>query len=190
VEENDGYVYLFLFKNMAKFSPYHKLSKKDEQELLLDFFRSLATVNGFKEMAVIFQDLLSRSELTMLAKRLKIAKLLLRGVSYQEIMSELRVGSQTISRINIWLQEAGEGFRMIFNRTKNKEINLLKKDDGSPWTKLRRAYPMYHWPELLIKEIIATANKKQKDKLYVVLKNLQLKGKLNKDFEKYLKGVR
>ncbi|MFA4818993.1 MAG: YerC/YecD family TrpR-related protein [Patescibacteria group bacterium] len=177
---------------MAKFSPQARLSKKEEQDLLLDFFRSLGTIHGFKDVAMIFQDLLSRSELTMLAKRLKIAKLLLQGKNYQDITRTLKVSSQTIARINIWLQEAGDGFRAVFERTKNKDISNEDKSNSenyySPWVKIRRSYPMYFWPEILIKEIIALANQQQKKRLYQTLSKLQIKGKLNKDLAKLLKN--
>ncbi len=170
---------------MAKFSPHSRLSQQQEQEILLDFFQSLATLKGFKEATEVFQDLLSRAELTMLAKRLKIAKLLIKGVTYQEISRTLKVSTQTIARVNIWLQEAGEGFRLMFERTKTKS-NSNHRLPNTLWSSFKRRYPMYYWPELLMREIIATANRRQKERLRKVLSNLQVKGKLHRELGKLL----
>ncbi|MBI5466109.1 MAG: helix-turn-helix domain-containing protein [Candidatus Kerfeldbacteria bacterium] len=172
---------------MAKFSPHNRLSQREEQDVLMDFFQSLGTLRGFTEAAQVFQDLLSRAELTMLAKRLKIAKSLLKGMKYQEIARDLKVSTQTIARVNLWLEEAGEGFRMMFERTKEKSIKTNSSIDEL-WSKMRRRYPLHHWPELLIREVFASANRKQKDRLYTVLRNLQFKGKLSRDLEAILRG--
>ncbi len=169
---------------MSKFSPRSRLPKAEEQELLLDFFRSLGTMRGFKEAAEVFQDLLSRAELTMLAKRLKIAKLLLQGIKYQEISRQLKVSSQTIARVNVWLQESGDGFRLMMKRTKKSSTPYMGTD--GLWSHLRRNYPLHHWPEIVVKEIVRMANRKQKERLYSVLQSLQRKGKLSRDLQKLL----
>lgn len=170
---------------MSKFSQHSRLSSREEQELLLDFFQSLSTLKGFKESTDVFQDLLSRAELTMLAKRLKIAKLLINGVTYQEICRVLKVSTQTIARINIWLQEAGDGFRLMFERTKNKSGSSSHLPNIT-WSSIKKRYPMHYWPELLIREIIATANRRQRERLWKVLSNLQVKSKLYRELGKLL----
>lgn len=47
----------------------------------------------------LIEDLLTPMEIKMLAKRVQVVRLLLKGVSYQEIESHLKVQSNTISRV-------------------------------------------------------------------------------------------
>ena len=170
---------------MSKFSKHSRLARDEEQGLLLDFFQSLATLRGFREAAQVFQDLLSRAELTMLAKRLKIAKLLLDNITYQEISRQLKVSTQTIARVNIWLQESGDGFRLMFDRTKNK-LSAHKKVAAGRWSAIKRRYPIYFWPELLVREIMGIANKRQKQRLRNVITNLNLKDKRYRELQKMI----
>ncbi|HCU47496.1 TPA: hypothetical protein DIC39_00305 [Patescibacteria group bacterium] len=170
---------------MSKFSKQSRLGRSEEQDLLLDFFRSLSILRGFKEATQVFQDLLSRAELTMLAKRLKIAKLLLTNATYQEIARQLKVSPQTIARVNIWLQEAGDGFRLMFYRTKKKSPTPGILPSGT-WSSIKRRYPMYFWPELLIREIMNTANKRQKQRLRDVVTNLNIKDKRYRELQKIM----
>jgi len=122
---------------------------------------------------------------TMLAKRLKIAKLLLTNATYQEIARQLKVSPQTIARVNIWLQEAGDGFRLMFYRTKKKSPTPGILPSGT-WSSIKRRYPMYFWPELLIREIMNTANKRQKQRLRDVVTNLNIKDKRYRELQKIM----
>ena len=112
---------------MAKFPRISKLSKKEREELLLEFCEALVAIKNLKEAASFITDLLGKQEIEMLAKRLKIAKLLLEGNKYGEISDELKVSFGTIARINLWLKTSGEGYRLITKRTgrrKESEIEL------------------------------------------------------------------
>ncbi len=165
---------------MAKTFKYKSLGKNEEEALLLDFFRSLGTMHGFNESAEVFRDLLTRAELTMLAKRLKVAKLLLAGVGYREIMKQVKVSSSTIAKINLWLEEAGSGFRLMFERGRNIPISD-KANTYSLKSSLKRRAPMNFWPEILLNDIVRMLDSKKRKQLYSVLKTMQRKGKLDKD---------
>lgn len=170
---------------MSKFSKQSRLSKDEEQGLLMDFFQSLSTLRGFKEATQLFQDLLSRAELTMVAKRLKIAKLLLANTTYQEISGQLKVSTQTIARVNIWLQEAGDGFRLMFNRAKSQTSENRRLPKGA-WSSIKRRYPMYFWPELLIREIMNAATKRQQQRLRSLIADLNVKDKRYRELQKII----
>jgi TrpR-related protein YerC/YecD len=73
---------------------------------------SAFTLLGSKEeIRLLFKDLFTHTEYKMFAKRLEIARRLLRGERYEDIERELSVTTHTISRVNNILNEKGEGLR-------------------------------------------------------------------------------
>ncbi|MEK9181157.1 MAG: YerC/YecD family TrpR-related protein, partial [Patescibacteria group bacterium] len=111
---------------MSKFSLHNKLDPSQKENLLIGFFEGLASIKNSEEAAKVFCDLLSPPELEMMAKRLAIARALLEGQNYQEIKKEYKVSTNTIARVNAWLQEAGDGFRLLAKRTSMKSKSYGK----------------------------------------------------------------
>ena len=175
---------------MAKFSPKSKLPTDEREELLINFFESLASVRSSKEAAQVFSDLLSRQELDMVAKRLAIAKDLLEEKSYQEIMKDLKVGSGTVARVNTWLNVAGEGDRLVAKRGGRRQgafgrDSVWASEENMPGFK--RKYPTYFWPEHLLEQIVRSSNRKQKDQLRAVIRQSKHKTRLLKQLSKLIK---
>ncbi|GIW67618.1 MAG: hypothetical protein KatS3mg096_486 [Candidatus Parcubacteria bacterium] len=164
---------------------YKSISDQEKAELLEEFCEAISVLKNRQEIMHFITDLLTKQEVIMLAKRIKIAKLLLKGLSYREIEKVVKVSHGTIAKVAVWLYESGEGFRLIQERIK-KEIkqptilDYIEKD----WRKIKRRMPSMFWPELLIEEIIKIMNKKQKKKLYQVLSKLDRKSKLYKKLSK------
>jgi len=170
---------------MAKFSLYSKLTKKESEDLILRFCQALTQIKKPEEAAKFVTDLLSKSEAEMLAKRLKIAELLLEGHTYQDIRDELKVSQLTIARVSEWLKMQGEGYRLIVARTKKlSEIKPIKPSLSG----LKRMYPQYYWPEILLQEIVYTASKRQRQKLQKILDTLGTKTKLHKQLSRLIKA--
>lgn len=168
---------------------YSSLFAKIQQELLTEFCEALLNLKNTDEVVKFLIDLLTKSEALMLAKRIKIAKLLIEGKDYRTIGGLLKVSHGTIAKVAEWLTEAGEGFRLIAERTKKAKPqpesswDLAMKD----WKKFKRRYPIMFWPQILIEGIIQSANKKQKEKICQALKKLDHKSKLYKQFDKILR---
>src|SRR3989344_4225178 len=114
---------------MAKFLYKSKLSKEDQDELLMNFCDSLSSIKNSKEAAQFLKDLLSPQEAEMLAKRVKVAELLLAGWSYKRITDYLKVGEGKVARISEWLKLTGDGYRLITIRLKEKRKERLKSED-------------------------------------------------------------
>jgi TrpR-related protein YerC/YecD len=167
---------------------YSRISKQEREELLAEFCEAISVLKSPEEIMNFIIDLLTRQELIMLAKRIKIAKLLIEGKDYREIEELLKVSHGTIAKVSHWLMEGGEGFRIITERTKKEKPKPPSRWDFAveDWRKFRRTHPLYFWPQLLIEEIIKTMNKKQKDKLRRAIKKLDRKSKLYRELSRFL----
>lgn len=161
------------------------LPKREQEVLILDLGNAFVNCKNIKETAYFLQDLLTRKEIHFLSKRLAIAKLLLNGKTYEEIEAELSVSHSTVAKIASWLSERGDGFREIISKLpKQQEIGWKEFSD---WDRIKRRYSLYFWPELLLEELIKSANKRQKEHISNVLKNLDKKSELHKRIEKLLR---
>lgn len=168
---------------------YSKIPKKEKEELLMEFCEAISTLKNPQEIMNFLTDLLTKQEIIMLAKRIKIAKLLLEGRNYREIEGILKVGLGTVARISQWLSEGGEGFRLITERTKKEKPKPPTSWDLAmgDWRKFRRRYPLMFWPQLLIEDIIRAMNKRQKEKIRHALEKLDRKSSLYKQINRILK---
>jgi len=73
---------------------------------------------------------------------------------------------------------------MIINRgTKHKTD---EPDNDSLFAKIKRKYPAYFWPQLLLEAIVKTANKREKQRLLNVVTQMQEKTALSKQLTKLL----
>jgi uncharacterized protein YerC len=86
--------------------PKKPLSIKRENKILADFDRFLAAIDKKDDWQIICESLLTPTERLMLAKRLQVGILLLKGYSYQKIEQELDTSSITIGKIaNIFFRQ-------------------------------------------------------------------------------------
>lgn len=183
------YKQLSIQKPIKSMARYSKISNKEKEELLIEFCEAISVLKSPKEIMDFLTDLLTKQEIIMLAKRIKTAKFLIEGKNYREIENLLKVGYGTIARVNQWLMESGEGFRIVTERTKKEKPKpetgweLVKKD----WRKIKRRYPLYFWPQLLIEDIIKTMNSRQKQKIRNAIKKINNKSIIYKQINKILK---
>jgi len=168
---------------MGKFSNHNKLSKKEQQELFINFSFALSSVKDPVEAANLIKDLLSEQEAIMLARRLQIADLLIQGLKYREIKKIMKVTDPTIARVQTWLRLYGEGYRTIVERTSKKQKNI---SGAGGWRELKKRYPLYFWPQIVLKEIISSANAKQRKRLLAVLGQMKEKTQLSKELTQLL----
>lgn len=175
---------------MAKFSYKSKLTKEEKEEFLMDLCDAISSIKNSREAAQFLRDLLSPQEAEMLAKRVKIAELLLADWSYARIMDYLKVGEGTIARVSEWLKLTGDGYRLIILRLKEKRGKRITKDSKIPKEgieKIEEIYPARFWPQLLIKGLIKHTKAKNKEKILELLEELNLKPQLYKKIEEEFK---
>lgn len=162
-----------------------KLTKVEQESLVFDLVHALVQTQTVGEAALFVQDLLTKSEMKMLGKRLRIAKLLLSGMTYEEIQKNLHSSHTTVAKIAAWLAERGDGFRKIIEKLP-KEKREEKWFERSEWDSFKRRYSLYFWPELLLEEIVKNANQRQKERIKNVLERLEEKSELHMKIEKLL----
>jgi len=156
--------------------PKSKLSSSEKNSLIVRFCQSLSQIKNPNEAAKYMTDLLSKSEIEKLSIRLKIAELLIAEKSYLEICSELKTSKGTVARVGEWLKLSGEGYRLILQRMESvPKIGREKKK----WGGMKRLYPQYYWPEILLEEIIYGASSRQKQRLEKIVNSLDRKDKLH-----------
>ena len=165
---------------------YSQISNKEKIDLLQEFCEAISVLNDPEEIMDFITDLLTKQETIMIARRIKTAKMLINGKDYREIQDSLKVGFGTISKINQWLLESGQGFRLIAQRTKTEKSQKIKHGP-SELDKLKKRYPIMFWPQFLMEDIIKTMDTKQKDKIKKSLKNLDRKSEVYKRIDKALK---
>lgn len=154
-----------------------------ELELLFDLINAFSIVNNPKDSALFLQDLLTAQEVKNLSKRLRIAKLLLGGMTHREIAIKTNVSIATVTKISLWLQEDGEGFTSV--------ISKLPKKYEMP-SNLKKMPIEYQTPQALYALAKYTKAKKQDKKLLRFSKRLKGKAiedkKIHEAFSDYYKG--
>src|SRR5258706_9805346 len=164
-----------------------RLTKAERENLLIDLVTSLTITRSLNDVVLFLQDLLTKSEIEMLSKRLRIAKLLLSGMTYDEIADSLHTSLATVAKISAWLSERGDGFRNIIQKLPEpKEREMLT--GPLDWDNLKRKYSQYFWPEVLLEEVVKSASKRQKDKIKNALDVLDEKNELHKRIEKLIRS--
>ena len=164
-----------------------RLTQETQGKLLQDFCEALARLHTSEEVLPFLTDLLTKNEVTTLTKRLQIARMLLEGKDYRAIERGLRTSHGTISRVAEWLAESGEGFRMVAERIpKEQSKNTAAHHERSEWDKLKRRYPMMFWPQLILEEVVRSADKKAKERFHKAVESLNRKSKFYRHFNRLL----
>lgn len=88
---------------MPKILP-HSLPSKERRELLKEFYDFISSLDR-KEVEEFFCDFLTSSEQVILARRLRVGKMLLQGRSSSQIRKELGVGVSTVQFVQNWLKD-------------------------------------------------------------------------------------
>lgn len=168
---------------MAKYPRKPKLSKAQTQDLIIDFCEAMAATKNGTESAQLLTDLLGKQELEMLARRLKVAELLLDDNTYEQIEKALKISKTTIARVQTWLQNSGEGYRLIIERTKKNRPMLNSSPAPFTFAALKRKYPAYFWPQVALEYWANNSSKKHRDQMQKLLAKIQDKPKIYKDLE-------
>ena len=101
-----------------------KISLNKDQKLVVDSFYKVKTK---KDLNSFIEDLFSQEETLDLAQRLKIARLILEGKTYEEIAALIPVSTSTISKIGQVIKFGKGGFVLLQNSTKAQKSKEVTK---------------------------------------------------------------
>lgn len=146
-----------------------KLSKEEIGKFFYRLCLAIVEMKNVQEAADFLRDLLSFQEAEMIAKRLKIAELLMEGYTYEDINKKVKSSYGTIARVQEWMKVSGDGFRLAINKTKGKDVKIENECPTIEINNLKKKYPIYYWPEIILEGIIKNANYRQKQKLKKVV---------------------
>lgn len=82
------------------------------------------------EAISFLKDLLTPTEIRMIAKRLQIADMLSKGYKYEDIHNFVRVTKQTITSVNNKLNFGEDGLIKILQRLEKIDQDIQKKMEG------------------------------------------------------------
>jgi len=126
-----------------------ELESGEEKKLLQMLYKSIAELKGEKEITLFLEQLFTRSESIMFARRIEIAALLLAGESYEEIQIKTKAGSATIARIQKWLDIEGQQCSKSAIKSLEGKFNKVTRQQktGSSATQdvfddIRERYPL------------------------------------------------
>ncbi|KKR87218.1 hypothetical protein A2875_04925 [Candidatus Gottesmanbacteria bacterium RIFCSPHIGHO2_01_FULL_46_14] len=130
-----------------------RVSSIVEKRIFDLFFHTIAELNNESDVSAFLEDFLTPTERIVLAKRLSIALMLVKGFDYRTIQSTLKVSFPTVSSVSVWVKYRGRGYQKILERILRQEkfSDILDKVDetigkvllpvppkGSDWSAWRR----------------------------------------------------
>jgi len=127
---------------------YHQLTETQKKEYLTLFYDMVSGLRNRDEAKNFFKDLLTLSEVVMIARRIKIAILLIEGKNHRDIRKNLKVGYSTIANVERWLNEGFGGYKKVIE---NYKKNNKMKEKSKEWQKItpyslddiRKRYPLH-----------------------------------------------
>ncbi len=128
---------------------YNQLSDFQKKKYLGEFYDMVSLLGGREEAKKFFKDILTLSEVVMISRRIQIAKMLLDGKNFEDIQKEMKVGSNTISHVERWLNNGFGGYKEIINRHKKnkvkKEREIEDRLSTTPfsWKAIKKKYPLH-----------------------------------------------
>ena len=93
----------------------HNIAK--DKQLLLDLLKK---AQAARELSAFLDDLLTEEKILDLAQRLKIAKLIIEGKTYNEIAEKVNTSTSTVSKIGQVLKFGKGGLAKTFPKSKVK----------------------------------------------------------------------
>lgn len=105
---------------MAQISKY-PIRKEVADRIFEILIKTLVKVKDKKEAYSLAEDLFSPTEKVMLAKRLAIAFLLIKGYRYRSINHILRVSLGTVSSVSLSMSRGQDGYKTILKKIADEE---------------------------------------------------------------------
>lgn len=106
------------------------LRKEVEERVFEVFLETIAMVSTRTQVRKLLEDWLSPTEKVMLAKRLAIALLLTKQYDQRSIANVLKVGLETVNKVNRALRDGTGGYEMVM------KVFLKQEKHNAFWQKV------------------------------------------------------
>lgn len=83
-----------------------------------ELYNAILSLENEEECRLFFEDICTMKELETMTQRLQVAKMLLGGKTFNEIVQATGASTTTISRVNRCLNYGDGGYRNIINKCK------------------------------------------------------------------------
>jgi len=118
---------------MPRVSKRRELTPEKQNLFLDDFYSAITSLKDKNEVRVFFNDLLTKEEKLMLAKRLQITIMLKLGYFWDEIDERVKVTRETINNLRFRLDFGSGGLDKIAQRIinlKREKLESFEKGKG------------------------------------------------------------
>lgn len=86
--------------------------KKITKEMIEELYNLIVSVDNAEDCRNLFDDLCTYKEIEQMAQRVKAAKLLIAGKTYNQVINETDISSATLSRVSRCVQ-FGKGYSKL-----------------------------------------------------------------------------
>lgn len=100
----------------------NKLDQKTLYQISERLFSAIKHLKHEREVSQFFNDLLTKTERIMLAKRLAIVVMLEAHYPFKIISKALRVSEATVSNMRDRFDRGGDGYRLVFRRLEREKF--------------------------------------------------------------------
>ena len=123
------------------------LSREEKVQTLDLLYTAVSSVRGRDAMKRLLRDLLTESERIMLGRRIWIARLLLRGETYDAIGKKLRAGPGTIREVHRWLKDQFPGYEEavsgVDKESDRRALATEAREDPFSLAAIKKKYPLH-----------------------------------------------
>jgi len=123
----------------------YELTQEERTKTLDALYTAAGTVRGRSAMKLFLRDLLTESERIMLGRRILIARLLLEGESYNDIVRRLGTSPTTIRVVQRWLQQQLPGYAKVIEDLNEEYEKRVERKLFATNTlyRLKKKYPLH-----------------------------------------------
>lgn len=100
-------------------APGSRLGKKEKND---DFYKAILLLKDEEECYSFFRDVCTQNELRAMEQRFEVARLLTKGMVYNEILERTGASSATISRVARSLNDSTGGYDRVFERLNDGKL--------------------------------------------------------------------
>ncbi len=126
-----------------------QLTNEMRMETFDALYTAMSSLKDRTSMKAFLRDLLTESERIMLGRRIILARAILSGKTYDEIVREYKVGKDTILKIHTWLDDQFPGYEhTIYQMEEEFKARKRKNEDKKMYAtnalyRLKKKYPLH-----------------------------------------------